>query len=229
MSESYNSTHVSSSSISKRFKDELMRLDFDIHHISVMSRKSKLHHGMVRLVISTLATPEEIENLVKRDIRKNRSGRMYSVRLTRAGKSRIAFIDDRTHDVLMELCEGKKGREKVFPFSREEMDSIVEMYSPPGRAYGVEGLREAVIKILRDCSFFGEDYISSIVEGREAEKVADFLEDFHPFFSGMWDLEDEEVAEDFLKAYSEVTGKNAREIAENVMESEERVRRLLKY
>ncbi len=214
-------------SLSDRMRDRLMRLDFDIHHISVMSRRSKVHHGMIRLIISTLATPEEIENLVKKDVRKNRTGRMYSVRLTSAGRSRMAFIDDRTHEVLMELCEGKRGRERIFPFSREEMDSIIGMYSPPGRSYGVERLRSAVISILRDCSIFGEDFVSSIVEGREEKKVADFLEDFHPFFSGMWDLEDEEVAEDFLKVYSEVTGKGAKEIAEQVMESEERVRRLL--
>ncbi len=219
--------YVPSGSLSERMKDELMRLDFDIHHISVMSRRSKLHHGMVRLVISTLATPEEIENLVKKDVRKNRTGRMYSVKLTSAGKSRMAFIDDRTHRILMELCEGKRGREKIFPFSKEEMDSIVGMYSPPGRSYGVERLRKAVISILRDCSIFGEDFVSNIVEGREADRVADFLEDFHPFFSGMWDLEDEEVAKDFLKVYSEVTGKGVREIAERVMESEERVRKLL--
>jgi len=47
--------------ISDRMRDELMRLDFDIHHISVTSRKSSLHHGMVRLIISTLATGEEID------------------------------------------------------------------------------------------------------------------------------------------------------------------------
>ncbi len=212
--------------LSDRMKDELMKIDFDIHHISVMSRKSQLHHGMVRLIISTLATPDEIENLVKKDVRKNRDSRgMYAVRLTKAGKSRTAFIDDETHRVLMKICEGKRNRERLFPFSKEEMDSIVGHYSPPWKKYGVDSLREAVIKILRDCSFFGEDYVSLIESG--SDKAVEFLKDFHPFFSGMWDIEDDEVAADFLKVYSEVTGETPEKIAKNFGESEERVRRLL--
>jgi len=217
--------------ISDRMKDELMRLDFDIHHISVTSRRSSLHHGMVRLIISTLATGDEVENLVKKDVRKNpdSSGR-YVVRLISAGKSRIAYVDRRTHSILMEICRDKKNRERVFPFSREEMDSILETYSPPGKRYNVDSLRKAVIKILKDCSFFDEDYVSMMLEGKTEGKLADFLEDFHPFFSGMWDLDDDEVAADFVKLYSEITGISSPDkIAEVLGESEVRIRKLLEF
>lgn len=216
--------------LSDRMKDELMKLDFDIHYISVTSRKSDLHHGMIRLIISTLATSDELENLVKKDVRKNPDcNGKYTVKLTNAGKSRIAYIDSKTHATLVSICKNKRGRERVFPFSREEMDSIISMYSPPDRSYCVNSLRRAVIEILQDCSFFGENFVSMILEGRTGRKVCDFLDDFHPFFSGMWDFEDEEVAADFVKLYSEITGESPDKIAEILGESEKRIRRLLNY
>ncbi len=208
---------------SERMKDELMRLDFDIHHISVMSRKNENHHALIRLVISALATTEELENLMKKDIRKK------GVLLRQGGKSRLALVDERTHSVLTKICEKKRNREKVFPYSKKEMDNIVKLYSPPNRNYSVESLRSAVIKILRDCSFF-EDFVPFVTgeERKDLESVEMFLADFHPMFSGMWDLEDEEVAEDFLKVYHELTGESPEKIAEKTGIDEKLIRRLLR-
>ncbi len=203
---------------SERLKDKLMRLDFDIHHISVMSRKNISHHALVRLIISTLATVEELENLIKKDVRKKSSNGLHSVVLRRGGKSRIAYIDELTYKVLMNLCEKKKNREKIFSFTQEEMDSIVKIYSPPGKEYGVNTLRNAVIKILKDCSFFDDyiPYITGELKAKNKEDIEKFLLDFHPMFSGMWDLEDEEVATDFLEIYSEVTGEELDKISEKL-------------
>jgi hypothetical protein len=210
---------------------DLLQLEFDIRYINAVSRKNLEEHALVRLIISALATPEELENLVKRDIRAmNRNGEViYTVKLTSSGRSRVAPIDARTYEVVMDVCKNKGGKQRVFDFTREEMDKIVEKYSPANRKYNALKLRSAVIEILKDCLFFDHDYVSDLLAGVNLDGVIDFLQDSHPMFSGMWDLDDDEVAEDFIMNYTAMTGiRDAKVIAEEICESEDRVARLMR-
>ena len=209
---------------------DLLRTDFDIHHIAVASRKIDEEHALVRLIISTLATSEEVENLVKGDIRKVKKGDtvLYTVRLRSGRKSRIAPLDERTYNILMKIAKSKRRREKIFRYSKKQMDEIIKKYSPPGKEYDLKGLRDAVMKILKDCLFFEEDYLKHLLEGTNFDKVVDFVYDFHPIYSGMWDLDDDEVAKDFISDFKKYIGvEDARKIAEIICESENRVKKLI--
>ncbi len=210
---------------------DLLQLEFDIRYINAVSRRVLEEHALIRLIISALATPIELENLVKRDFRvMNRNGEtVYTVKLTSGGKTRIAPIDERTYGVVMDICKNRGGRQRVFEYTPEEMDEIVGKYSPAGRRYTAMKLREAVLEILRDCLFFEHDYVSDLLNGSNLEGVIDFLQDSHPMFSGMWDLDDDEVAEDFISNYVAMTGiRDAKRIAEEICENEERVARLMR-
>jgi hypothetical protein len=212
------------------FRD-FIQLEEDIQQIAVLSRKVPEEHALIRLILSTLATADELENLVKRDIRKLEKDGLsyYYVRLTSAGRTRTVPIDAATYAVLMEISKNKSGRQRVFSLSSEDMDEVVRKYSPANKKYDVNSLRNAVSKILRDCMFFDdEDYVDDLIRGENIQKVTDFLYDFHPMFSGMWDLDDDDVAEDFIETFSRRTGisdpeKIAREIGEDV----ERVKELM--
>ena len=210
---------------------DFIQLEEDIQQIAVLSRRTPEEHALIRLILSTLATPDELENLVKRDIRKfERDGlSYYSVRLTSSGKTRIAPIDATTYAILMEISKDKSGREKIFNLSSEDMDEVVRKYSPASRKYDVKSLRNAVSKILRDCMFFDdEDYVDNLIHGENLQKVTDFLYDFHPMFSGMWDLDDDDVAEDFIETFSRRTGiHDPEEIARMIGEDVERVKELM--
>ncbi len=210
---------------------DLLQLEFDIRYINAVSRKDLKEHCLIRLIISALATPMELENLVKRDFRvMNRNGEpVYTVRLNSGGKTRVAPIDGRTYEIAMEICKDKGGKQRIFDYTREEMDRIVEKYSPAKRKYNAMKLRDAVLEILRDCLFFEHDYVSDLLSGVNLDGVIDFLHDSHPMFSGMWDLDDDEVAEDFITNYIAMTGiRDAKRIAEEICESEERVLRLMR-
>jgi|Deesub1362A_J573_1020465.scaffolds.fasta_scaffold00363_33 hypothetical protein len=213
------------------FKD-FIQLEEDIQQIAVLSRKVPEEHALIRLILSALATTEELENLVKKDIRKfEREGiNYYSVRLTAAGKTRIAPIDPTTYNVLVEITRDKSGRQRIFSYSPTDMDNIIRKYSPRYRKYDAKSLRDAVSKILRDCMFFDdEDYVRDLLEGENFEKVTDFLYDFHPLFSGMWDLDDDDVAEDFIATFSRRTGiSDPEEIARIIGEDVERVKGLMR-
>ena len=210
---------------------DLLEMEFDIRYINALSRKVPKEHALIRLVISALATPNELQNLVRRDFRVvSRNGeKIYTVRLNSGRSTRVSPIDKRTYDLIMEVSEGKGGRERIFCYSKEEMDEIVGKYSPARRRYDVMKLRNAVIEILKDCLFFEHDYVKDLLNGENIDGVIDFLYDSHPMFSGMWDLDDDEVAEDFLMNYTTLTGiRDAKRIAMEIGESEERVSRLLR-
>jgi hypothetical protein len=202
-------------------------LEFDVQHIAILSRKVPEEHALIRLILSSLATPEELENLAKRDLRT--ISKYFYVKLTSAGKTRISPIDHKTYAVVMEICKNKSSKQRVFSYSKSEMDRIVEKYSPEGRKYNAKKLREVVIEILRDCMFFGdEDYIGDLVRGVNLDKVTEFLYDFHPMYSGMWDIDDDDVAEDFILTYSARTSiKDAEKLAAMLGEEVERVQKLL--
>ena len=207
--------------------DELLIKEFDIRYINAVSRKDLKEHAMIRLIISSLATHEEIYNLTKNDIRSFNG--IKTVKLNNCRKTRVAPIDSRTFEVLMEVSKGKSRRQRIFDYSKTEMDDIVRKYSPAKRTYDVEKLRSAVIDILRDCQFFEHDYVSDMINGTNFEGVVDFVNDIHPMFSGVWDLDDDEVAEDFIENYILLIGeRNAEKIAEDICESVERVENIMR-
>ncbi len=210
----------------------LLRLEFDLQHTVVVSRKNPEEHAMIRLILSTLATKEELQSLIKKEVRliKRNDVNYYSVKLISGGKSRISPVDERTYAILLEISRNKKGKERLFDYSDEEMDRIVEKHSPPDRKYNVEQLRNAVIEILKDCMLFGdESYITDLMKGVNTKRVMDFFYDFHPMYAGMWDLDDDDVAGDFVRTYSRLTGtEDPYEIASAIGESAERVKKLMK-
>lgn len=207
--------------------DELLIKEFDIRYINAVSRKDLKEHAMIRLIISSLATPEEIYNLTRNDIRLING--IKAVKLNSGRRTRIAPVDSRTYDVLIEVSRGRGRRQRIFDYSKAEMDEIVKKYSPANRTYDVEKLRSAVIDILRDCQFFEHDYVSDMLNGTNFEGVVNFVNDLHPMFSGVWDLDDDEVAEDFIENYILLIGeRDVKKIAENICESVERVQSIMR-
>ena len=210
---------------------DLLRLEFDVRYINAVSRRAPEEHALIRLIISALATPEEIQNVVKRDFRVLERGgrRIYTVRLKSGGRSRVAPIDERTYRIVMDVCRDKGSRQRIFEYSSDEIDRIVEKYSPGKRKYNARKLRDAVIEILRDCLFDEHDYVSDLINGSNLEGVIDFVTDFHPMFSGVWDLDDEEVAEDFIENYiAEFGVVDAERIARDICEDAKRVERIIR-
>lgn len=205
---------------------DLLRTEYDIRHILAVSRKDINEHALVRLIVSALAKKEEIMNVTKRDFKKvKRNGfEFYTVRLVGI-KTRIMPIDDKTYEIISEICKSKRNKENVFNYTAKEMDEIINKNSPPDRLYNVEKLRSGVIEILKDCMFFG-DYTDFI--GEDLDKTVNFLQDFHPIYSGMWDLEDDEVLEDFVLNYSKITGiEDAKTIAKSLNEDIRRIEDVL--
>ena len=203
----------------------LLKIEFEINYINVISKKNLMEHAAIRLILSTLASSEEIRNLTGKDIKKDKSD--FRIRLKSVGESRISPVDEKTWLILRDLF---KGNERTNIFSKIELDEIVAKYSPPGRRYNVRKLRDSVIEILKDCLLLGErDLVQDMLKGKNTGEVSDFLRDFHPMYSGMWELDDEEVAREFLISYSKYTGiRDPALIAEKIDESRERILKLLK-
>ena len=104
--------------------DELLVKEFDIRYINAVSRKNLKEHAMIRLIISALATPEEIANVTRGDIRAVNN--VYTVKLNNGRKTRISPIDAKTYEVLLEVSKDKSRRQRIFDYSRREMDEIVK-------------------------------------------------------------------------------------------------------
>jgi len=205
---------------------DLLRTEYDIRHILAVSRRDIDEHALIRLIVSALAKKEEIMSVTKRDFKKVKKNgfEFYTVKLSGV-KTRIMPVDSKTYEIISEICKNKKNRECVFKYTAKEMDEIVGKNSPPDKLYNVEKLRNGVIEILKDCMFFG-DY-TNFIEG-DLNKTINFLQDFHPIYSGMWDLEDDEVLEDFVLNYSKITGiKDAKTIAKTLNEDVSRVEDVL--
>lgn len=207
--------------------DELLVKEFDVRYINAVSRKDLKEHVMIRLIISSLATPEELYNLTKRDIRSFNG--IKAVKLRSGMRTRIAPIDDRTYELLLRVSKDMSGSQRIFEYSKEEMDEVIKKYSPSKRFYDVDRLRKAVIDILRDCQFFDHDFVNDLLSGTNFRGVVDFVNDLHPMFSGVWDLDDDEVAEDFIENYVFLIGeRDPEKIAEDICESVERVESILR-
>lgn len=204
----------------------LVEIEEDLQYITVASKRNKLDHALIRLILSTLADEEEIVNITRRDIAAGNSGNgTYSVYLRKAGRSRRAPIDERTYQALRKVSENLSGREKIFKLSLREIDDIIARHSPAGRTYNLAGLRKAVTRILED-NLLGR----SVKELSELsfEELCDFMGEFHPMFSGMWDLDEDDVAYDYFLMLSERHGiSRVSEMSELSGESEERIERLM--
>uniref|UniRef100_A0A7C2S3Y0 Uncharacterized protein n=1 Tax=Archaeoglobus fulgidus TaxID=2234 RepID=A0A7C2S3Y0_ARCFL len=196
---------------------DLLRTEYDIQHHLVLSRRNVLHHALIRMIVSTLSTPEELLNLRKKDFRINKGKKMeyYTVKLIEKGKIRISPVDRRTFEIIRSMPP------QPFRMGEDEMNEIVGLYSPPGKKYNCRSLRKAVESILSDSDFFGMNL-------RNDEERYAFMLDFNPLYSGLWDLEDEEEVEDFILSYSEVTGtRDWRKISDEIGIEPEVVRRVI--
>lgn len=207
--------------------ERLLQLEFDIQHINVLSRKNKKEHAVVRLIISSLATPEEITNLTKDNI--GTKPQKPTISLNSPNGGRVSPIDERTFNILNDLTREKEKKEEIFPFTEEDLDKIVNKYAPSRTKYHVKKLRKAVVEILQDCQLFGDkDYVNELVKGKDQSGVVDFLHDFHPLYTGTWDIDNDDVAREFILSYSSYNDTfDPEKIAEETGESEERVSRLL--
>ncbi|MCS7143930.1 MAG: hypothetical protein NZ879_02790 [Archaeoglobaceae archaeon] len=166
---------------------EMLRLEFDLQHHLVLSRKSPKDHALIRLILSTLATSKEIENLTKKDIKKK--GNSYSIQLL-GEKKRSSPLDEETFN-LINAIEG----EKPFKLNEKSIDEIISRYSPKDKKYTAKSLRKAMITFLKDSALFEVD-----LENLSSEELENFMIDFNPLFSGTW--LDEDGLRDFILNYS---------------------------
>jgi len=196
---------------------DFLRIEFDVQHHLITSRKNPEHHALIRMILATLCSKKELANLKKEDFKrkKGKDFEYYTVRLTENGKSRIVPVDKKTFEIIQSLPQ------KPFSMSEEEMDEVVGKYSPPGKKYDCKKLREAAKLIIEDSDFFG-------LSKQSVEEEYAFMMDFNPLYSGFWDLEDEESLEDFVLNYCEITGKRDwSEIAEETGIDAEIVRKIM--
>ncbi|MCR8454682.1 MAG: hypothetical protein NDP13_06820, partial [Crenarchaeota archaeon] len=100
---------------------EMLRLEFDLQHHLVLSRKNPSDHALIRLILSTLATSTEIINLNKKDMRKK--GSSYSIQLL-GKRKRISPLDEQTFNLINSI-EG----DKPFRLTENQIDEIVAKYS----------------------------------------------------------------------------------------------------
>ncbi|MDI9610089.1 MAG: hypothetical protein QFX36_02050 [Archaeoglobales archaeon] len=166
---------------------EMLRLEFDLQHHLVLSRKDPFEHTLIRLILSTLATSAEIANLKKRDLKQK--GSLCSVRF-HGEKARISPLDKETHDLINSL----KG-EKPFELNETEIDELVSKYSPKDKKYSAKSLRKAMIIFLKDSALFEVN-----LESLNQKELFDFMLDFNPLYSGSW-LDDDGLRE-FVLNYS---------------------------
>lgn len=176
----------------------LLRLEFDIQHHLVLSRKNDFDHALIRLILSTLANPFEIASLNKKDFRVSKG--VFTVRFA---QGRLSPIDEETFRLVKSLK-----KERPFELEEDKMDEIVAKYSPRDRKYTAKGLRKAMIDYLKDASFFELE-----IERLESKELINFMFDFNPLYSGCW--LDEEGLKEFILNYSTINGiDDARRVSE---------------
>uniref|UniRef100_A0A7C3YNU0 Site-specific integrase n=1 Tax=Geoglobus ahangari TaxID=113653 RepID=A0A7C3YNU0_9EURY len=208
--------------------DKLVEIEEDLQYITVASRKDLKEHALIRIVLSTLADIEEINNITKGDleIKKSNSRQAFALNLRKGGKSRKAPIDETTYEILSEISKNYTRRQRIFDYTYEEIDKMIAKYSPSSKRYGLNELRKGVIKILED------NLLNVPVEeifNMNFWELFDFLSEFHPMFSGMWDLKDDDVAQDYFRMLSKRHGiSDYSEISEISGESIERIEKLMK-
>ncbi len=199
--------------------DKMLRLEYDIQHHLVLSRKNPKDHAIIRLIVATLSTPEEIANVRKKDLRVF-SGKQFTfkvIKLRSGRKSRLSPLDDKTYNILNTLNDE--------PFKMEnDIDNIVKKYSPKDRKYDADKLRNAVMDLLNDAALFDVKFDKL----KNIEDIYAYMLDFNPLYSGLWDFEDDESVEEFILNYAGFNGKSAEQIAKDLDEDVERVKKILR-
>ena len=204
---------------------ELLETEVFLNYIAVVSRKVEKEHCIIRLILSTLATPEEIQSLTKKDLRQGKGGKgkFYSVRFFSKGKTRVSPIDEKTFKMIKRVAENIPSRDSIFKLSKEEIDEIIRRNSPPGIEYNAEKLRNDVIKIISDNLFFESELNFS-----KLEKMQLIFQDSNPLYSGVWDVDDDVMLAEFLQGYSQFLGDDDLDkVAEKIGEPIERLKRVL--
>lgn len=166
---------------------DMLRLEYDLQHHLVLSRKNPNDHALIRLILSTLATSTEIINLNKKDMKKK--GDSYSIQLL-GKRKRISPLDEQTFNLINAIAD-----EKPFRLTETQIDEIVARYSPKDRKYNAKSLRKAMITFLKDSALFDVN-----IEDLNLKELEDFMIDFNPLFSGVW--LDEDGLRDFILNYS---------------------------
>ena len=190
----------------------LVEVEEELQHMCIASRVNKRDHALIRFILSTFPSYEEIVNVTKRDIKRKNS--IFYVLLKKARRVRKAPIDPRTYSLLSEISKNLAKDERIFSLSLKEIDDIIKKYSFPNKNYNLEKVVYAVREIIKDCLFYSEEVIKNIKD--DLQKIYEFLCDAHPLFSGMWDLEDEEVAKDYFEMLSKRLGKRSPEILSKI-------------
>ncbi|RLI76865.1 hypothetical protein DRP04_12200 [Archaeoglobales archaeon] len=198
---------------------DMLRLEYDIQHHLVLSKRHLRDHALIRTIISTLSTSAELKNICKRDLRKVRGKNFefHTIKLSSPSRTRISPIDQKTYEILMSL-----NTSKPFQLSEEKIDEIVSKYSPADRKYNVKSLRKAMIRLLQDATLFEVEF-----EKLSLEEMYAYMLDFNPIYSGVWEFDDEEDVEEFILNYADLTGSNAESIASKLGKDEDYVRKIL--
>ena len=208
--------------------DKLVEIEEDLQYITVASRKDLKEHALIRVILSTLADVEEISNITKGDleIKKSNGRRAFALNLRKGGKSRKAPIDETTYELLSKITKNYTRKQRIFDYTGKDIDEIIAKYSPSSKRYGINELRRGVMKILEDNLL--NISVKEIFDMNFWE-LSDFLSEFHPMFSGMWDLKDDDVAQDYFIMLTKRHGiSDYSEISEISGESIERIEKLMK-
>lgn len=191
----------------------MLRLDYDLQHILIFSKKNVRDHAVVRMILSTLCSEEELVKLSKKDFKKNRGKiEYYTVKF----RNRLSPVDKKTFEIVQTLPE------RPFDMEPKKINEIISKYSPPDRKYDAKKLKKALETILKDAALYSLDFEELSIE----EKFL-FMLDFNPLYSGVWE-EDYEGFEEFLRNYAKVSGADAERISEEFREDVEKVRNILK-
>ncbi len=209
-------------------KATLVETEEDLQYINVASSKNTSEHGLIRLILSSMADIEEVSNLTPNDIveKRTKKGGIFYVYLRKGRSVRKAPIDRKTYTILREISRSIPKKSKIFNYTQENINEIIARYSPKGRRYSHRYLIRSVRTIISD-NLLGRDIDD--IKSAEIEELWRFMNDFHPIFSGMWDLDEDDVAFDYFQMLSERHGISSySEMAEISGEKEERIEKLMK-
>jgi|Deesub1362A_J573_1020465.scaffolds.fasta_scaffold00619_20 hypothetical protein len=209
---------------------ELLRTEFDINYIAVVSRKEEIGHCIIRLILASLASPEEIRSVTKRGLRAYRKNneRFYTVKFYSKGKVRIFPVDEKTYWLINKIGEEYSSKDAIFNLSDSEIDEIIRKNSPPDRKYDARKLRKSITKILEDNLFYEDPSFDDFLMSKDLETLHYLMMDTNPLYSGVWDMDDDEAARDFIISYCNyIRDDDIIRIAKNLNEDPERITKLL--
>ncbi len=209
-------------------RENLVELEEDLQYINVASSRNKKEHGLIRLILSCMADAEEISNLTPRDLaeKKLENATFHYVYLRKGREVRKSPVDERTYCILKEISKSSGRKSRIFSYTESEIDAIIQKYSPAGRRYNLKSLLRSVEAIISD-NLLGKSLRE--MRSMEFDELCKFIQEFHPMFSGMWDLDEDDVAFDYFQMLSERHGISSySDMAEISGENEERIRKLMK-